>query len=158
MHEAKIAAVVEPILTENGLELDELTITPLGKRKLLRITVDGDGPEGRGPLLDDISATSRQLSVALDSSDAVGSAPYTLEVSSRGVTKPLTEAKHYRRNASRLVKLQCGEAEVLGRILGCSESDVTLEVDGDQQTFLLAEITKAVVQVELTKNKKNEEI
>ena len=93
MQEQQLAVLVEPILAETGLELDSLEVIPIGKRRLLRITVDGDGPHGRGPLLDDISTASARISTALDASNAVGNAPYTLEVTSRGVGKPLTEAK-----------------------------------------------------------------
>lgn len=157
MHEVQITALVEPILAEHGLELDELAITPMGKRKVLRITVDGDGNDGKGPLLDDISAASRQLSAALDGSDAVGNAPYTLEVSSRGVSKPLTEVKHYRRNAGRLVKLILAESEVTGRIVEAAGDDVRIDVEGQEQSFALDEIRKAVVQVEMSKNRRNEE-
>lgn len=157
MHEVQITALVEPILAEHGLELDELAITPMGKRKVLRITVDGDGNDGKGPLLDDISAASRRLSAALDGSDAVGNAPYTLEVSSRGVSKPLTEVKHYRRNAGRLVKLILAESEVTGRIVEATGDDVRIDVEGQEQSFALDEIRKAVVQVEMSKNRRNEE-
>ena len=101
MQEQQLVVLVEPILEETGLELDGLEVIPIGKRRLLRITVDGDGPYGRGPLLDDISTASARISAALDASNAVGNTPYTLEVTSRGVGKPLTEAKHYRRNRGR---------------------------------------------------------
>lgn len=157
MQESRIRALVEPVLAEHGLELDDLAITPLGKRKLLRITVDGDGAEGKGPLLDDISAASAQLSAALDGSDAVGNAPYTLEVSSRGVSAPLREPKHFRRNTGRLVKVQLADEEVTGRITASDEESLTLDIDGTERTIALADISKAVVQVEMTKPKKGEE-
>lgn len=151
MQESKLAAVIEPILAERGLELDRLEVTPIGKRSVLRITIDGEGPEGRGPLLDDIASASSAISMALDESPAVGSAPYTLEVSSRGVSKPLTEAKHFRRNRGRLVKLWAGDGQLLGRILGATEEEVTVDIDGTQRQFALADITKAVVQVEMSR-------
>ncbi|MCC2593292.1 ribosome maturation factor RimP [Tessaracoccus sp. OS52] len=149
MQESQLTELVEPILAEHGLELDSLDVTPVGKRKLLRITVDGDGPAGRGPLLDDISAASARISAALDSSTAVGQAPFTLEVTSRGVGKPLTEAKHYRRNTGRLVRLWLGGAEVTGRIVGVDGEVVTLDVEGREESLPLTEISKAVVQVEM---------
>lgn len=156
MHEDQLTALVGPILEANGLELDSLDVTPMGRRKLLRITVDGDGPAGRGPLLDDISAAAGQISAALDESDAVGEAPYTLEVTSRGVSKPLTEPKHFRRNAGRLVKLWLPEGEVTGRIVGVGDDAVTLEVDTAPAEYALSDIRKAVVQVELNPPKGQE--
>lgn len=149
MQESQLRALVEPILAEHGLELDGVDITPVGKRKLLRITVDGDGPLGRGPLLDDISAASARISAELDASPAVGQAPFTLEVTSRGVGKPLTQPQHFRRNTLRMVKLWLPDGDVTGRIRGASEETVTIEVDGENQDVALADITKAVVQVEM---------
>ena len=90
MKESQIADTLSPILAQFDLELDAIEVLPAGKRRLLRVVVDGDGPDGHGPLLDDIAAASKALSAALDASDAVGAAAYTLEVSSRGVTRPLT--------------------------------------------------------------------
>ena len=72
MKESQIAGVLTPILAQFGLELEAVEVIPAGKRRLLRVVVDGDGPDGRGPLLDDIAAASRALSAELDTSDVVG--------------------------------------------------------------------------------------
>lgn len=151
MQEGQLVAVIEPILAGHGLELDSLDVTRMGKRSVLRITVDGDGPKGRGPLLDDIAAASSAVSAALDASPAVGEHPYTLEVSSRGVSKPLAEPKHYRRNAGRLVKLWLADGETTGRITSATDDEVTLDVDGAEQQVAFAEIKKAVIQVEMNR-------
>ncbi|RMB59778.1 ribosome maturation factor RimP [Tessaracoccus antarcticus] len=149
MHEQQLTELIAPILTWHGLELDELDVKPMGRRSLLRITVDGDGPDGTGPLLDDISAAASQISAALDVSDAVGASPFTLEVSSRGVSKPLTQAKHFRRNVGRLVTVTVGTSEITGRILSVTQDEVVLDVKGKEMSRQLAEIDKAVVQVEM---------
>ena len=60
---------------------------------MLRVVVDADG----GPSLDDIAVLSRSLSAELDSSGVMGEDAYTLEVSSPGVDRPLTEPRHWRR-------------------------------------------------------------
>lgn len=151
MQESQITSLIEPILAGYGLELDRLDVTPIGKRSVLRITVDGDGPEGRGPLLDDIAQASSDISAALDASPAVGSAPYTLEVSTRGVSKPLTEPKHFRRNSGRLVKLWLGDEQVTGRIGSADDESVTIDVDGEEREVPLSSIDKAVVQVEMNR-------
>lgn len=151
MQEAKLVAVIEPLLAERGLELDSLDITRMGKRSVLRLTVDGDGPQGRGPLLDDIASASSAISAALDESPAVGDHPYTLEVSSRGVSKPLTEPKHFRRNATRLVKLWLAEGELTGRIVSAVDDELTLDVNGAERVVAFADINKAVVQVEMNR-------
>lgn len=151
MQESQLRDLVIPILAEGGLELDHLDVTPVGRRRLVRITVDGDGPAGRGPLLDDIAAASQRISEALDESPAVGDAPFTLEVTSRGVSKPLTLPRHYRRNLGRLVHLWLADGEAEGRIRGVDEEAETVEVEvsGAVRAYPLAGIGKAVIQVEL---------
>lgn len=152
MDHAAIAEVVEPAARQSGLEVDRIEITRAGKRSVLRVYLDGDGPEGRGPSLDEIADATRAVSAALDASPATGEAPYTLEVSSRGVTRPLTQARHFRRNIGRLVALMLPEEKLTGRITGTDEAQVTLDVDGAAREIALGDIRKAVVQVELRKD------
>lgn len=152
MNEHAIASLVEPLLAVGGLELDRLEIVRAGKRSVLRLYLDGDGPEGRGPSLDEIADATRAISVALDESPAVGNAPYTLEVSSRGVSRPLTELKHFRRNVGRLVTLTLPEGPLAGRIVAVDGGAVELDVDGVSRLVLVADIITAVVTAELRKD------
>ena len=152
MKQQAIEAVVGPVVEQCGLEVDRIEIASAGKRSVLRVYLDGDGPEGRGPSLDEIADATRALSAALDASDATGQAPYTLEVSSRGVSRPLTEAKHYRRNVGRLVALTLADGPVTGRIQSADADGVDLDVDGTDRRVALTDITKAVVQAELRKD------
>ena len=148
MNEQAITQAIEPVLASHGLELDRLEIVPAGRRSVVRVTVDGDGPHGRGPLLDDIAAASRDISAALDAADT-GRQPYTLEVSSRGTSRPLTEPKHFRRNVTRLVRIVLAGGEVAeGRIAGADDVGVLLE-PGRRVEY--ADIVKATVQVELNR-------
>ena len=152
MNEHAIASLVEPLLAVGGLELDRLEIVRAGKRSVLRLYLDGDGPEGRGPSLDEIADATRAISVALDESPAVGNAPYTLEVSSRGVSRPLTELKHFRRNVGRLVTLTLPEGPLAGRIVAVDGGADELDVDGVSRLVLVADIITAVVTAELRKD------
>ena len=152
MRDAAIEAVVGPVLESFGLELDALEVVPAGKRRVVRIVVDGDGPKGRGPLLDDIAEASQVVSAALDATNVTGQAAYTLEVSSRGVGRPLTSAKHWRRNTDRLVKVDLADGSHLtGRITAAGEDGVALDVDGTAREVAYADMTKALVQVELNR-------
>lgn len=158
MRDQAIEAVVGPVLEGFGLELDALEVVPAGKRRVVRLVVDGDGPKGRGPLLDDIASASQAVSAALDSSDAMGQAAYTLEVSSRGVGRPLTEEKHWRRNRGRLVKVSLADGtEVTGRIVAAAPDAVRLEVAGAEREVAYAEVSKALVQVELNRRLDDDE-
>jgi len=152
MKQQAIEAVVGPVVEQCGLEVDRIEIASAGKRSVLRVYLDGDGPEGRGPSLDEIADATRAVSAALDESDATGNAPYTLEVSSRGVSRPLTEPKHFRRNVGRLVALTLTDGSVTGRISVADGDGIDLDVDGAVRRVDLASISKAVVQAELRKD------
>lgn len=150
MQASDIAPIVEPLLAEHGLELDDVQIIPAGKRAIVRISVDGDGPTGRGPLLDDIARASQDISAALDEAD-FGNHAYTLEVSSRGLGKPLTKPSHWRRNRGRLVSLRVADEAITGRIMASDDTSVTLDVHGLERVFPIAEALKALVQVEMNR-------
>jgi ribosome maturation factor RimP len=152
MKEEQVADLLGPILSRFALELEAVEIIPAGRRRLLRVVVDGDGPEGRGPLLDDLAEASKALSAALDSSTVAGTGPYTLEVSSRGVSRPLQQPRHWRRNLGRLVAVTTSAGErYTGRIVASSEETAVLEADGQRREIALADVAKALVQVELNR-------
>ena len=152
MKDEQVADLLGPILSRFALELEAVEIIPAGRRRLLRVVVDGDGPEGRGPLLDDLAEASKALSAALDSSTVAGNGPYTLEVSSRGVSRPLQQPRHWRRNLGRLVAVTTSAGErYTGRIVASSEETAVLEADGQRREIALADVAKALVQVELNR-------
>jgi len=141
--------VIEAVLSRHQIDLEEVKQTKAGSRLLLRVVVDGDGASGRGLSLDEVAAVSRQISQALDDSDVMVDRPYVLEVGTRGVDRPLTKPAHWRRNAGRLVKISRPDTEpVIARIESSTDQAVTLS---DGQTVPFAQITKAVVQVEMNR-------
>jgi ribosome maturation factor RimP len=152
MKESQIAGVLTPILAQFGLELEALEIIPAGKRRVLRVVVDGDGPHGTGPLLDDIAEASKAASSALDRTDVTGSASYVLEVTSRGVSRPLELSRHWRRNVGRLVAVRlCDGDTITGRIVSNSEDSVRLDMDGETREVRFDDVDRALVQVELNR-------
>ena len=154
MKDNQLTSLLTPILEHFGLELEDIDVMPAGKRRLLRVVVDGDGPEGRGPLLDDIAEATSAISAFLDTSDVVGSSAYTLEVSSRGINRPLTAQRHWRRNRDRLVKVDLRDSStVTGRIGDSDDEGVELEIDGTARRIAYADVAKAIVQVEFNRPK-----
>lgn len=134
------------------LDIEALEITPAGKRRILRVAVDKDG----GVTLDDVADATREVNRVLDDSDVMGEMPYTLEVTSRGVDRPLTLPRHWRRNAGRLVKVTLADGQTTtGRITGSDDDRVSLDVDGETREVAYADITRALVQIEF--NRKAEE-
>jgi ribosome maturation factor RimP len=152
MKESQVAGVLTPVLAQFGLELEAVEIIPAGKRRLVRVVVDGDGPDGTGPLLDEIAEASKAASVALDQADVTGMASYTLEVTSRGVSRPLELPRHWRRNTGRLVAVRLCEGDTItGRIVSHSEDGVRLDVDGETREIRFVDVDRALVQVELNR-------
>lgn len=151
MKRDELDALLRDVLQRHHLELDDLSVQRAGKRRMVRVTVDGDGPQGTGPDLDQMAEASRDISELLDAENAMGDTPYTLEVTSRGVNAPLTKIEHYRRNRGRLVQLTMEDTSLTGRIVEAHDDTVTVDVDDDQQRILLSDIDKAVVQVEMNR-------
>ena len=114
-----VVALLEPAVSAGGLELEDLELRSVGRRLVLRVLVDSD----RGVTLDEIAAASRAVSEALDGSDVLGDEPYTLEVTSPGVDRPLTAPRHWRRNVGRLVAVTLtGGSSITGRITSVSDA------------------------------------
>ncbi|QDP96281.1 ribosome maturation factor RimP [Microlunatus elymi] len=152
MKAEQISTVVEPILEQFALDLDAVEVKPAGKRTMVRVVVDGDGADGGGPSLDDIAEATKAVSAALDASDVTGAGSYTLEVSSRGVSRPLTLPRHWRRNHDRLVKVSLADGtEFTGRITGADDAAATLDVDGTERRVAFADVSNALIQVELNR-------
>jgi len=151
MNTTDMEALVAPVAAAHRLEVDRLEVMAAGKRSVVRIFLDGDGPDGHGPSLDQIAEATRELSGVLDAADITKGRPYTLEVSSRGVSRPLTEAKHFRRNTGRLVEFTLAESTLTGRVLGVVDDVVDVDVDGTAQRIPLDGVKRALVQVELNR-------
>jgi len=144
----RLAGVLTDPLLAVGLDVEAIELTPAGRRRLLRVAVDKDG----GVTLDDIAEATRVVSRVLDESDAMGEQPYTLEVTSPGVDRPLTLPRHWRRNQGRLVKVSLSGGEtVTGRITGGADGQVTLDVDGSERAVPLGDVAKARVQIEFNR-------
>jgi ribosome maturation factor RimP len=148
--------LLEPVVSEAGYDLEDVTVTSAGRRSLVRVIVDADG----GIDLDAVADVSRRVSDALDSDSSDPQSPralagaYVLEVSSPGVDRPLTEPRHWRRAIGRLVKVEVGGSTLLGRIVEVAETTgVTFDVAGHgSRTVGWTELGKGRVQVEFNRH------
>ncbi|MET9021268.1 ribosome maturation factor RimP [Actinopolymorpha sp. NPDC004070] len=144
----QVADLLAPVLAQSGLDLESVDLTPAGRRTVLRIVVDADG----GVTLDQLAEISRTVAKLLDAGDVMGAGSYTLEVTSRGVDRPLTEPRHWRRNVGRLVKVVHADgSQLLGRVTDAGEQSAELDVDGTTHRVDFARVAKARVQVEFAK-------
>lgn len=146
-HES-LLALLGPVVAERGLDLEDVVVTPAGRRRLLRVVVDRDGGVG----LDAVAGVSSAVSRALDESDAMGATPYVLEVTSPGVDRPLTEPRHWRRAVARLVRVTLADGGTTeGRVTAADDDEVTLDVDGTSLRLGWSAVTSGRVQVEFNR-------
>lgn len=144
---SEIAELIRPGVESRGLFLEDVSLTRAGKHSVLRVTIDL--PDGPGNVdSEQLADATRVVSAALDESDPISGA-YTLEVSTPGAERKLTEPRHFIRAQGRLAKvvLKSGEA-LTGRVMGVEDDNVTLALDGAQRAIALEQIAKANVQIE----------
>ncbi|CAM5553937.1 MULTISPECIES: ribosome maturation factor RimP [Streptomyces] len=156
----RLRALLEPLVSSQGLDLEEIEVDSVGRKRVLRVVVDSD----TGADLDRIADVSRALSATLDETDAMGEGEYTLEVGTPGAERLLKEHRHYVRAVDRLVKFELAEGgELVARILEVDDDGLDLEVPGvkgrkaTSRRLAFPEIEKARVQVEFNRKDKKEE-
>lgn len=146
---AELAGRLEPIVAEAvadaGFDLDALEVQQAGRRKLVKVVVDSDDGVG----LDEVADVSRAVSVVLDENDALLAGAYTLEVTSPGVDRPLTQLRHWRRAKNRLVRVTPVEGPAfVGRVGVSTAGSARLLVAGKIVDVAYADVAKAVIEIE----------
>lgn len=158
---------VRPVVTEvvEGqfkLVLEKLALRGKGANRTLEIVLDYPEDRTDALSLDTIAEVSQALSQALDSADD-GEVPYLLEVSSRGVTSPLTETRHWKRSIDRLLAISQTDGETyLARLDFVTEEGPVVrrkketkkgqpESYRDAQTLPWATISSAKVEIEFNR-------
>lgn len=148
----QISELVTPAVTEAGFYLEDVHVATPGSHRIVTCIVDGDSSLN----LDQVTSVSRIISELLDEAIFMGETPFTLEVTSPGVDRPLTAPRHFKKNTDRLLKvIKLDGSEVTGRILSNTDQDVTLTVTVKKETreevVALAEIKRAVVEIEFNR-------
>ena len=148
----QISELVTPAVSDLGFYLEDVHVATPGNHRIVTCIVDGDVSLN----LDQVTSVSRVVSELLDEAAFMGETPFTLEVTSPGVDRPLTQPRHFKKNADRLLKIiKLDGSEVTGRILSNSDHDVTLAVsvkkETAEQTIALVDIKRAVVEIEFNR-------
>jgi ribosome maturation factor RimP len=145
---ARINELILPVLEAQEVELVDTEFIKAGKRYTLRLFLDKPG----GIKLDDCASLSRILGEIIDVHDIIDH-PYTLEVSSPGLTRPLKKVEDYQRFAGRLVRITirsgAGKKSLFrGELRGLEGESVVLQ-EGSQVFHLpLADIVKARLDID----------
>jgi ribosome maturation factor RimP len=148
----QISELVTPAVSDQGFYLEDVHVATPGSHRIVTCIVDGDVSLN----LDQVTSVSRVISELLDEAVFMGETPFTLEVTSPGVDRPLTQPRHFAKNVDRLLKIiKLDGSEIIGRIISNTYYDVTLSVsvkkETTEQTVPLAEIKRAVVEIEFNR-------
>lgn len=150
-----LRALAEPLATDAGLVVEDITVTPAGKRRVVRIVVDLPEDRTGGIGLDAVAQISQTLAAALDTSDVMGSMPFVLEVSSPGVSRPLTQRRHWMRARGRMVKAEpvpgvkgWNAALSTGRLAAVDDDGIEFD---DGRRLLWEGVSRGIVQVEFAR-------
>jgi ribosome maturation factor RimP len=143
----QVLAVITPAIESLGFYVEDITITSAGKRSMLTVIVDGDTHLS----LDQVTVATKAISEIVENLPTLGNNPFTLEVTSPGLDRPLTKPRHWRKNQDRLIKIVLNDGkEINGRIEDSTESAVTV----DDKTINFADIKRATLEVEFKKESK----
>jgi ribosome maturation factor RimP len=148
----QISELVTPAVSDLGFYLEDVHVATPGSHRIVTCIVDGDASLN----LDQVTSVSRVISELLDEAAFMGETPFTLEVTSPGVDRPLTQPRHFAKNVDRLLKIiTLDGSDVTGRILSNTDKDVTLTVtvkkETLEQTVSLTDIKRAVVEIEFNR-------
>jgi len=143
-----VRELADPILTAEGFELVEIEFRREARGWVLRLYVDKEG----GITVDNCAWVSQEIGRSLDVEEVISS-PYTLEVSSPGLTRPLKQEKDFMKYRDRWVKLTTNEPignqrHFKGRLRGIERNEIRIEVNGEMIQIPLATIAKAHLEIE----------
>ncbi len=147
-----ITDLISPAVTEAGFFLEEVQIASPGSHRIVTCVVDGQTPLN----LDQVTVASRLISELLDAAEFMGETPFTLEVTSPGVDRPLTQPRHWTKNLTRLIKVTLSDGTITtGRLTGFNEVNATLveNIKGrlKEHTVIFADVKRAVVEIEFNR-------
>jgi len=147
----EITTAIRPIVEASGNYLEEVTVTPVGKSRMVTVIVDNE----KHLNLDQVTAVSREISEVVETLGALGEHPFTLEVTSPGVDRPLTAPRHWRKNVDRLVKATKNDGALIeGRIGEVTEVDVVI----GEHRLAYTDIKKALIEIEFKSTVKSADL
>jgi ribosome maturation factor RimP len=140
----EISAAITASVEATGNVLEEVTLTPEGSSKILTIIVDNENHLN----LDQITVVTKAISEILDTLEVLGETPFTLEVTTPGLDRPLTVPRHWKKNSDRLVSVSLKDGtKILGRIGALTDTGVMV----DDSSIDFADIERAMIEVEFKK-------
>jgi ribosome maturation factor RimP len=148
----KITELVQPVVESAGFFLEDVHVLSPGNHRIITCIVDGQTPLN----LDQVTSVSRNISELLDTAEFMGETAFTLEVTSPGVDRPLTLARHWQKNINRLVRVVHLDGSVTaGRITSAESTHAILVEDikgkSKEHTVEFADVKRAIVEIEFNR-------
>jgi len=148
----QISEHITPALHQAGYFLEDVNLVSPGQHRIVTVIVDGESALN----LDQVTVASKLVSELLDEATFMGETPFTLEVTSPGIDRPLTLPRHFAKNNDRLLKVTKNDGTVItGSICANTDSDVTLTVtekkDVKEVVISLSDIKRAQVEIEFNR-------
>ena len=145
----QLEPLIEPIINAMGYELWGCDFREGAKQAFLRVYIDTH----EGVSLDDCARVSHQLSGVLDVEDPIEK-PYTLEVSSPGLDRPLLCEAHFRRFVGRRVKIRLrwlveGRRNILGDLLEVKTGSIKVRLENADCEIPLDAVQRARLEPDL---------
>lgn len=143
-----VRGLADEAASASGLVVEDVAVQAAGRRRVVRVVVDLPDDAVGGVPMDSVAAVSQTLSRSLDEGDAMGGEPYTLEVSSPGVDRVLSQRRHWSRARGRLVRVarRDGGTET-GRLSVVDEEGIV--VAGERRAW--ADVARGRVEIEFSR-------
>ncbi|WP_026819718.1 ribosome maturation factor RimP [Arthrobacter castelli] len=158
----RLRELIEPTVSAHRLYLEDVRVKPAAGTSAVEVIVDLPEEQTGAVTLDTISEVSSEVSAVLDQDPQVSARSYTLEVSSPGAARPLTEPRHWRRATGRMVTVTLEDQDpVTGRLLEVDDEGVTVRPEkapkkgmkpkrGEPAHLEFERIRKGHVEIEFT--------
>ncbi len=144
----RVCAIADPILSNEGMELVEIEYRRESQGWVLRLYIDKAG----GVTLNDCTHISQEVGRSLDVEDFI-STPYTLEISSPGLPRPLKKEKDFIKYCNQIIKVKTidpieNRRRFKGKLLGISENRIEIEMEGGIIQIPVSNVAKANLEID----------
>lgn len=145
--DSQVSAALAPVVEESGLVLESVRTKRAGSYTSLEVVVDL--PDGPGGVTDtQLADVTRAVSAAVDELDPIAGT-FTLEVTTPGIDRPLTCARHFRRALGHIVEIASADGQTArGRITDATDTQIVITGDAGERTLALADVASARMVVE----------
>ena len=143
----KVRELISPLFDEQYLHLVDIELRGHRNNRVLTIYADTE----TGITLAEITALTREISELLDVHEELIPGSFRLEVSSPGISRPLTRPWQFRKNIGRYLKIKLLESEgkknIVGLLEAVAEDHIVLNVGKETKTIQFSAIREAKVEI-----------